>query len=832
MGTVFLAQRDDELYERLVAIKILRTGLEETEHRHRFLAERQILARLEHPNIARLYGGGSTEDGRPYLVMELIEGLPVDEYCDRHRLTVDQRLALFLRICSAVHYAHQNLLVHRDIKPANILVTAKGEPALLDFGIAKQLAPEAADPRTRSGLLVMTPSYASPEQMRGEAITTASDVYSLGVLLYELLAGRSPYQAEEGAPPYQLELAIHEQQPEKPSAALARPGKPSPEEIAAARGSRRAALRRRLAGDLDTIVLAALRKEPARRYESVAGLAADLERHLHDLPVFARRDTLLYRARKLVRRHRAAAAAAAAVVLLVAALVAGLFAQARQTARERDKARSALSFLVDTFQQADPYKTRGNTLTAREILDRGAERISRRGLGGEPGVRAVVMDAIGEVDLGLGRYDAAAPLLERSLAIRRRVFGPNSPEAAESLERLAELRTQRSDLPGAESALRQALAIRRRRTGGGDLALVKTLNQLATTLVAKGVSPAEAPEIEALHREALARARRVEGPAGLTVAETLLHLADLRRAQGSYADAESLFLQGLAVERKALGDRDPRLWRDRSRLGDTLFEAGKFKEAEEVLRRSLAMQRQLLGSEHPDVAHTLSSLAAALQLQGKYPEVETLEREVLALARTHYGPTHSEVTEALCNLAASLVGQKRLIEAVPLYEEALEIRRRTLGEQHWQVAQILLLLAEVHRSNKSYPKALALARQAYDIFAAGEGPEHPYTSHALREIGKNYLEQNRFAAAEPFLRRCLEIRQKKLEAGHPELAKAQYSLAKCLIGQGRFDEASALLRAALATFTTVYGPSSEIYRMTAELLQTAVRGKAVTSSSR
>lgn len=297
MGTVFLAMRDDEQYERLVAVKILRSGLEDTDLRRRFLAERQILARLEHPNIARLYDGGSTEDGRPYLVMELIQGLPIDEYCDRHRQTVEQRLALFLRICSAVQYTHQNLLVHRDIKPANILVTPQGEPKLLDFGIAKLLEPAAtADSLTRTGIRVMTPSYASPEQMKGEAITTASDVYSLGVLLYELLAGRSPYRVEEGV--------------EKPSRALSRSGKPLPEEIAAARGSRPVALRRRLAGDLDTIVLTALRTEPARRYESVARLSSDLERHLQDLPISARPNTLGYRMRKFVRRHRAALVAA------------------------------------------------------------------------------------------------------------------------------------------------------------------------------------------------------------------------------------------------------------------------------------------------------------------------------------------------------------------------------------------------------------------------------------------------------------------------------------------------------------------------------------------
>jgi len=818
MGAVYLAVRDDEQYERLVAVKILRSGLEDTELRHRFLAERQILARLEHPDIARLYDGGTTEDGRPYLVMELIEGVPVDEYCDLRRLTVEQRLGLFRRICAAVQYAHQNLLVHRDLKPANILVTPGGEPKLLDFGIAKQLEPAAeTDALTRTGLRVMTPSYASPEQVKGEAITTASDVYSLGVLLYELLAGRNPYQVAADAPPYEIERAINEQEPEKPSTALLRAGTPPPEEIAAARSSRPASLRRRLAGDLDTIVLTALRKEPSRRYESVARLSADLDRHLQDLPVSARPDTLRYRARKLVRRHRTAVAAASAVVLLVAGLVVSLFLQGRQTARERDKARYALSFLVDTFKHADPYPTKGDALTARAILDQGADSISRQ-LAGQPDVQAAVMDAIGEVDLGLGRYDAAEPLLTRSLALRRRRFGPGSLETAESLEHLAELRRERSDWAGAESLLRQALAIRRRRQGDGDLAVARTLNELGKILAEKSVSPQDAPEIEALHQEALTIARGSEGPEGLTVADSLLALADLQRAQGHYARAESLLREGLAIEEKALGDRDPRLWRERSQLGGILIEAGKLKEAEAVYRQCLNVQRRILGREHPDVASSLSGLAVALQLQSRYAEAEALEREMLALARAHYGPTHWRVAEAMCTLAASLTGQSRRNEAIPLYEEALEIRRRTLGEKHWAVGQVLLLLAELHRHDKKFSTALGLARQAYDVFAAGEGPDHPYTAHALLEIGKDYVEQGRFAEAESPLRRCLEIRQKKLEARHPDLAKAQVALARSLSGQGRDDEAALLLRAARATFLGLYGPDHASSRQADALL--------------
>jgi serine/threonine-protein kinase len=812
MGTVYLARREDEHYERDVAIKVLRSGLASTQARHRFIAERQILARLEHPNIARLYDGGSTDDGRPYLVMELVEGLPLDAYCDRHHLTVDQRLALFQKICAAVQHAHQNLLVHRDLKPANILIAPDGEPKLLDFGIAKQLAPEADDTllRTRIGSRLLTPRYASPEQVRGDAITTASDVYSLGVVLYELLAGRSPYEASAELS-YEIERAICEQEPERPSLALFRPGPPSVEEIALARKTRPQALAGRLSGDLDNIVLMALRKEPRRRYGSAAQLSRDLEKHLHDLPVTARPDTLRYRTRKFVRRHRAATAATAAVVLLVAGSVASLVAQGRQLAQERDKARYALSFLVDTFKQADPYQTKGEKLTARDILDQGADRISRE-LAGQPDVQAAVMGAIGEVNLGLGRYDAAEPLLHRSLALRRQSFGSESLEVADSLEHLAGLRTERYDLAGAEAHLREALAIRHRRQGRGDLAVAKTLNLLGSTLVSQGVSPRTAPEIEAIHREALEIARRLENPEGLTVAETLMALAVLERSQGRFTEAEKLFQEALAIKRKVLGDQDPRFLRDRLGLGDTLLQAGKLIEAEALFRQCLEVQHKILGKEHPDVASARINLAVVLQLQGRYAEAEAVDREVLALARSLYGPTHWRVAESMCNLASNLTGQKKLKQAIPLYEEALEIRRQALGEKHWLVAQVLLLLAELHRHDKDFPKALELAYQAYDVFAGGVGPEHPYTTHALLEIGRNYRDQGRSAEAESFLRRCLEIRRKKLEPDHPDLAMAQAALASCLMDQGRNAEAKLLLRAARVTYLAAFGPEHGMTR--------------------
>jgi eukaryotic-like serine/threonine-protein kinase len=609
MGTVYLARREDETYERDVAVKLIRSGLQSPDALHRFFAERQILARLEHPNIARLYDGGSTEDGRPYLVMELVEGVPVDEYCDRHALTVDQRLDLFRRICAAVEYAHQNLLVHRDLKPANILVTAGGEPKLLDFGIAKRLEPGVATlpDATQTGMRMMTPNYASPEQVRGDAVATTSDVYSLGVLLYELLAGRSPYRLLSGLP-HEIEHAICEREPERPSVALFRAGPPLAEEVAAERGTRPQGLRRRLQGDLDNIVLVALRKEPQRRYGSAAQLSRDLENHLQSLPVVARPDTLAYRSRKFLRRHRAGAAAALVVALLLAGFIVSLIVQGRRLVRERDKARYSLTFLMDTFKDADPYHTKGERLTADEIMTRGAERVARD-LARQPDVQAALMDAIGEVERGLGRYDRAESLLTRSLDLRRAAFGPDSLEVAEGLEHLGLLKQDRADLAGSERLLRGALAIRRVRLGDGDLETAKTLDELGVVLVAEK----EPVEAETLHREALATAMRVEGAVGPTVAESLLQLAKAKLAQGNDMAAERVARQALVVERGVLGARDPRLYRVQTDVAVVLTEADSPGEAEPLLRASLKAQRELLGDGHPDVAVTRAALAAALQ---------------------------------------------------------------------------------------------------------------------------------------------------------------------------------------------------------------------------
>lgn len=463
MGAVFRAVRDDDQYHKEVAIKVVMRGVDNDLVRERFRSERQILATFDHPNIARLLDGGSADDGSPYLVMELVDGEPITVYARNRPLAA--RLALFRQVCSAVSDAHRKLVVHRDIKPGNILVGRDGVPRLLDFGIAKIL--EGGPGGGATGLVrgMMTPEYASPEQVRGEPITTASDVYSLGVVLYELVTGVRPHRLVGRN---LLDLArLHDAEPAKPSAVI----DPS-------WGPDWVKLRRRLRGDLDTIILKALRREPDRRYASVDQLAEDLERHLDGRPVLARPDTPAYRAGKFVRRHRAGVAAAAALTLAAAAASWNLAVQARRVARERDRAQEVSRFLIRLFRVSSPSEARGNALTAREVLDEGVSRV-RDDLSGRPDVRATLLQTLGTAYQRLGLSDPAAQLLQESLRLRSEIREGESLDVAAALHELAGVLVVQGDLVGAERCYRRALAIRTRALGKGNPDTLATSAALA-----------------------------------------------------------------------------------------------------------------------------------------------------------------------------------------------------------------------------------------------------------------------------------------------------------------------------------------------------------------
>ncbi len=695
MSTVHLAQRADDTFQQRVAVKLLKRGLDTDSVLRRFRGERQILASLDHPNLANLYDGGTTADGRPYFVMEPIDGERIDEHCEHRRLSTAARLGLFRQVCAAVHYAHQNLVVHRDIKPSNILVTPEGVPKLLDFGIAKLLDPDSFPETveaTRTGLRPMTPRYASPEQLRGERITTASDVYSLGVLLYKLLTGSLPGEA--------------------PAAGAGR-----------------------LTGDLERIVHMALRDEPERRYASAEQLSEDLRRYLAGLPVRAQRDTLRYRAGKFLRRHRIAVAVAAAFVLLVAGFIAALARQVEKTTGqrdraelERDKAEQVSALLFDLFGSFDPSRTHGESVTAREILDHGMAKVERQ-LAGQPEVQAAAFDTIGKVYEKLGLYGRALPPLERALALRRAAAGGDL-ELAISLEALGELTATLGDYPRAEDLHREALDVLCRLHGDEHPDVAESRSDLAYVLARQG----RYEEAETTQRRALDVQRRLGGEAAPALATSLSNLSMILFERGDLPAVEALAREALAIRLEKLGPDAPAVATSRHNLATILMRQGRDAEAEPLLRQVLEVRRKLYGPRNPEVASAMHGLGLIIAKRGDLEEGERLLRAALELRRELLGEDHIEVAKNGSALARVLREQGKLEAAAVLIRDSLEIGRRAIGEHPGQ-AFALLELGTVLLELGDVRAAAAALREAYELRRRSLPQTSPLTAVAATALG-------------------------------------------------------------------------------------------------
>lgn len=749
MGRVFLARRADGQFDQQVALKLLGVGLPSADAQSRFLAERQILATLNHPNIARLLDGGVSDAGQPYFVMEVIEGAPIDQYCETHELSVRERLQLVLDVCDAVQYAHQKLVVHRDLKPSNIFVTDDGQVKLLDFGIAKLLNPDAllADeaPRTRTGLLPMTPSYASPEQVRGDSITTASDVYQLGIVLYELLTGSRPYRVE-GQTPSEVERIICEEIPTRPSTAVAQTDDAT--EPPTSPGQ----LQSRLQGDLDIIVMKALRKEPERRYETVEQLADDLRRTLDGRPVSAHPDTWTYRSRKFVGRHQWGVGVAAIIVLLLAGYAATItwYSQRTQAAlsqaqEEAQKSEQVTEFLVDLFRANDPSETGGETLTAKQLLERGVEQAER--LDEQPEIQAEMFDVVGQVYVRLGQFDAAQDFLERSLATRDELYDHLRPDMASTKVRIASVLRKSGDYETAEARFREALDEQVELLGDEHPDVAVTQSLLAGVLRVQG----DLDEAESLLRDALSIQRRHSGADPLDRAETLNILGLVLHDKTAPEEAESSLREALDLRREHLGERDPRVAMSLNNLAMVLRQNGDAEAAEPVYRDALAVKRRLYDGPHPSTASTLNGLGLALKNQGKPDAAE------------------------------------------PVLREALQMRRSTLGPNHPRAAGTLNNLGNVLEQQGHLGEAASLLREARSLLKSAVGKAHPFVAYPTVGLGRVSLKQGRPEEAEPLLREARSIREDALPAHHPDRLEVATLLGRCLVALGRYEEAEPVL---------------------------------------
>ncbi|MGH7543934.1 MAG: tetratricopeptide repeat protein [Gemmatimonadota bacterium] len=742
MGTVFLAERDDDQYRKRVALKLVRPGLALDPHLvRRFREERQILANLDHPGIARLVDGGVTGDGLPWLAMEYVEGKRIDHYSDERRLGVVERLELFLQVCDAVQYAHRNLIVHRDLKPSNIFVTAEGRVMLLDFGIAKLLATaEAAGegpPLTMTGLQLMTPEYASPEQLRGAAISTASDVYSLGVLLYELLTGQRPFPAA-GLSRAEVERAILEEEPERPSSAV----RHGDERLALARSATRERLARRLKGDLDTIVLTALHKEPERRYPSAEGLGADIRWHLDSRPIAARPDTRRYRAAKFVRRHPIGVTAIAGFVALLAGFSAVTTIQSERTARERDKAERLAGFLTGLLGSPDPWYGRGGSVTVRELLDDAVARLKEEPAM-EPEVRAQLFYVIAEAYWGLSLYEEARRTLEASIYHQRRTLGDKAQvEGSQTL--LAMTLHSMDDFAAAESIARLSVASKRKRLGDGHVELAPSLVVLAEILRSVGRDD----EAETYLREAIEirRAERPFQPTRLALAVNMLGHVYLER--GDHARAEALYRQVLELRRGALGENHPdvglayvNLARARHELGDTTAAA--------LMRRGMEIKRPAFPEGHPEFAMDMTHLADILADRGELASAESLYAEALSIQTRALGPAHSTNGSVLTGLGRVRLERGDPFAAESLLREAVTVLSKEPPGRRWPRAEAEILRGKALAAQGRPAEAEVLLLRGLATLRKDLGDDHPRTI-AARDALAEFHRARRLDAPDPY----------------------------------------------------------------------------------
>ena len=782
MGRVFLGERADGQFEQRVAIKLIQHGAPGV--LRRFVEERRILARLEHPGIARLVDGGITESGLPYFAMELVDGEPIDRYCDAHGLSLDQRLMLFGAVCDAVAYAHQHLVIHRDIKPSNILVTADGKPKLLDFGIAKLLGAQGEDDVTRTRFSVMTPEFAAPEQIRGEPVSTATDVYSLGVLLYQLLTGERLYEIR-GKSPAEIERIICDDVPPKPSVR-----------------SRQIA-RGQLRGDLDLIVMTALQKAPGRRYQSPTALAHDLERFRRGHAVLARPDSASYRLRKFVGRHRTGVALAVLLVLALAGAIARERTLRNAAEVQARKAREVEDFLVGVFDVADPdswKETEGGSVTARELLDRGARRIDST-LSGQQEVQAELRNVLGRVYTNLGLYDRAMPLLRSSLAQRTTLRGDADTSVAETMDMLGVALTRLNQHDEAEPLLRRALEQRRRLLGGAHPATARSAEHLAALLEERNqFAPAET-----LYREAVAIHRAV-ADSSVEVANALGSLGVLLARRARHAEAESLHRAALAIDLRRLGEKHPATTSSMQNLAAVLATRGRLAEAESLHRRALGAKRLVLGDTHPSVTISMNNLANLLTRQmDRFAEGESLARRALALDRAMYGDKHTFVAEGLANLGIILRILGRFTEADSALREALAINRAVFGERHGRVASNLSALSQVRGGMLDGDGAIDYMRQSSDMYRQLLGDAHLSTITTTISLGFLHAESGDPVEGERILRAELRKLDPAKGEHRSQLMSAELGLGKALIAQRRSREAVPMLASAVAHLKERFG---------------------------
>lgn len=775
MGVVYLAERED--LGSLVAIKILRDAWLSPARRERFESEQRTLAQLNHPSIARLYDADTLADGTPWFVMEYVEGVPITDYARQRECPLEERLRLFRAVCEAVQYAHGHAIIHRDLKPSNILVKAGGEIRLLDFGIAKQLESldQAAD-QTKTELRMMTPAYAAPEQVLGKNVGIFTDVYALGVVLYELLAGRAPFDLSNRTPG-EAEKIIAGQAPQRPSSVDTRVHSSS-------------------WADLDVLCLTAMHKDPERRYRTADALIRDVDHYLKREPLEARPDTLRYRAGKFVRRNRRVVVASvlgAAAVLGMAAFFTVRLAVARNTAQATAaRLQRVQQFMLSLFEGGDKSAAPAEGLRVATIIDRGYQEA--QALKQEPEVQAELYRTLGGIYQKLGNLGKADALLNAALQERKSLFGPERPEVAESLVALGLLRVDQARLDEAERLVREGLDKTRRARPRDDAAIAQATTALGKVIEARGNYDKAIP----LLQQAVDLEERI-APSSAELAAAVKELADAQFYAGHYDVCDTLNLRALSLHRQIFSERHPLVADDLINLGAVQFERAHYPEAERYYRQALAINQAWYGADHPEVASTLSMLGRALVFEQRYDEAVSLVEQALAIQERVYGPMHPKVANVLNELGTVALQRERFDEAEVRFGRMAEIYKSAYGEHHYLYALAYSNLASVYLARKDYGRAEKMFREVVERYTQALSADHLYTGIGQIKLGRALAGEKHYADAEEHLLAGYKILTKQTSPSASWLQSARKELVNVYEALNEPGKAAQFREAAAAT---------------------------------